>query len=63
VVGKNRPSLILSLSFFAETERKEKTMTCISECTQFDLAMELLIENGFEGIAEAVGLLMNTAMK
>ena len=29
-------------------------MTCYSECTQFDLAMELLIENG----AEAVGLLM-----
>jgi hypothetical protein len=38
-------------------------MTCSSECTQFDLAMELLIENGFDGIAETVGLLMNTAMK
>ena len=38
-------------------------MTCSSECTQFDLAMELLIENGFDGIAEAVGMLMNTAMK
>ena len=38
-------------------------MTCSSECTQFDLAMELLIENGFEGIADAVGVLMNTAMK
>ena len=24
-------------------------MTCSTECTQFDLAMELLIENGFEG--------------
>ena len=38
-------------------------MTCSAECTQFDLAMELLIENGFDGIAEAVGVLMNTAMK
>ena len=38
-------------------------MTCDSECTQFDLAMGLLIENGFEGIAEAVGLLMSTALK
>lgn len=38
-------------------------MTCDTECTQFDLAMELLIENGFDGIADAVGLLMNTAMK
>ncbi len=38
-------------------------MTCSSECTQFDLAMELLIKNGFGGIAESVGLLMNTAMK
>jgi putative transposase len=38
-------------------------MTCSSECTQFDLAMELLIENGFEEIAEAVGLLMNTAIR
>jgi len=38
-------------------------MTCSPECTQFDLAMELLIENGFDGIAETVGMLMNTAMK
>ena len=38
-------------------------MTCKDECTQFDLAMELLIENGFDGIADAVGVLMNTAMK
>jgi hypothetical protein len=36
-------------------------MTCKTECTQFDLAMELLIDNGFGGIAETVGLLMNTA--
>jgi putative transposase len=38
-------------------------MTCSTENTQFDLAMELLIENGFDGIAEAVSLLMNTAMQ
>ncbi len=38
-------------------------MTCSLECTQFDLAMELLIENGFDGIAKTVGMLMNTAMK
>lgn len=38
-------------------------MTCETECTQFDLAMELLIENGFDGVAEAVGLLMNSAMQ
>ena len=38
-------------------------MTCKTECTQFELAMELLIDNGFEGIAETVGLLMNTAMQ
>lgn len=38
-------------------------MTCGKECTQFDLAMELLIKNGFEGVAEAVSLLMNSAMQ
>jgi putative transposase len=38
-------------------------MTCSTENNQFDLAMELLIDNGFDGIAEAVSLLMNTAMK
>lgn len=38
-------------------------MTCDTECTQFNLAMELLIEHGFDGIADAVGLLMNTAMQ
>jgi hypothetical protein len=37
-------------------------MTCNTECTQFDLAMELLIDSGFDGIAKAVGVLMNTAM-
>ncbi len=34
-------------------------MTCSMECTQFDLAMELLIEHGFEGIADQ----MNSAMQ
>jgi putative transposase len=38
-------------------------MTCLVENNQFDLAMELLIENGFNGIADAVSILMNTAMK
>lgn len=38
-------------------------MTCDTDFNQFDLAMELLIEHGFEGIADAVGLLMNTAMQ
>ena len=41
--------------------RKQKTMTSNIECTQFNLAMELLIENDLEGIAETAGLLMNTA--
>lgn len=38
-------------------------MTCHPEHNQFDSAMELLIENGFNGIADAVSLLMNTAMQ
>ena len=38
-------------------------MTCKTECTQFDLAMELLIDKGFDGIAETFGLLMNSAMQ
>ncbi len=38
-------------------------MTYSRECTLIDLAMELLIENGFEGIEETVGVLMNTVMK
>lgn len=38
-------------------------MTCSTECTQFDLAMELLIEHGFEGIADCIGILMNSAMQ
>jgi hypothetical protein len=37
-----------------ETKRKEKTLICSTEYTQFDLPMELLIENCVDGIAEAV---------
>ncbi len=38
-------------------------MTCNTECTQFDLAMELLIAHGFEGIADCIAILMNSAMQ
>lgn len=38
-------------------------MTCKIENTQFDLAMELLIANGFDGMADAITILMNSAMK
>lgn len=38
-------------------------MTCHLENNHFDLAMKLLIENGFDGVADAVSLLMNTAMQ
>ena len=37
-------------------------MTCQNDCSQFDLAMELLITNGFEGVADTIGILMNSAM-
>ncbi len=38
-------------------------MTCREDCSQFDLAMELLITNGFGNVAEVVGILMNSAMQ
>ncbi len=38
-------------------------MTCHIENNQFDLAMELLIKNGFDGVADAISVLMNTAMR
>ncbi len=38
-------------------------MTYSTECTQFDLAMELLIEHGFEGIADCVAILINSTMQ
>ncbi len=38
-------------------------MTYSTECTQFDLAVELLTEHEFEGIADYVAILMNSAMQ
>jgi putative transposase len=38
-------------------------MTCQQDCSQFDLAMELLIDNGFGNVADVVEILMNTAMQ
>ncbi len=38
-------------------------MTCNIENNQFDSAMELLIANGFNGIADAVSILMSNAMQ
>jgi hypothetical protein len=35
----------------------------MKENTQFDLAMELLITNGFDGLAGAITVLLNTAMR
>ncbi len=37
-------------------------MTCRTECTQFYLVMELLIQICLDEIADAIGLLKNTAM-
>lgn len=38
-------------------------MTCNVKNTQFDLAMELLIDNGFDGVADAVAIMVNGAMQ
>ena len=38
-------------------------MTYETECTQFDMAMELLIINGFNGMADTIKILMDSAMK
>jgi transposase-like protein len=38
-------------------------MTCNIKNTQFELAMELLIDNGFDGVADAVAIMMNGAMQ
>ncbi len=35
-------------------------MTCPKENTQFNLAMGLLIANGFEGLAGSISILLNT---
>lgn len=38
-------------------------MTCQIENTQFDFAMELLIQNGLDGIADSIAIMMNSAMQ
>ena len=38
-------------------------MTCQTKDTQFELAMELLIEHGFDGVASAMTILLNAAMR
>ena len=38
-------------------------MTCKIKNTQFDLAMELLIENGFNGMTDTIGIMVNAAMR
>jgi len=38
-------------------------MTCDVKNTQFELAMELLIDNGFNGVADAIAIMMNGAMQ
>ncbi|MGE4286844.1 MAG: hypothetical protein AB7F23_09620 [Phycisphaerae bacterium] len=38
-------------------------MTHQQYCNEFSGAMELLIENGFEGMAEVIKILLNEAMK
>ena len=38
-------------------------MTCQIENTQFDFAMELLIQNGLDGIADSITIMMNSAMQ
>jgi len=38
-------------------------MTCQIENTQFDIAMELLIQNGLDGIADSIAIMMNSAMQ
>ena len=53
-LAESRPLINLSEPKILTSNRKEKTMTCHIENNQFDLAKELLIENGFNGIADAV---------
>jgi len=38
-------------------------MTCQTQDTQFELARELLIEHGFDGVASAMTILFNAAMR
>ena len=37
-------------------------MTYNIKNTQFELAMELLIDNGFDGVADAIAIMMNGAI-
>lgn len=34
-------------------------MTCYTEYTPFEQAIKLLIENGFNGVADTIGIMMN----
>ncbi len=38
-------------------------MTCDVKNTQFELAMELPIDNGFDGVSDAMSIMMNGAMQ
>ena len=38
-------------------------MTCYTAGTPFEQAIKLLIENGFNGVADTIGIMMNAAMK
>ncbi len=38
-------------------------MTCSVQNTKLDLAMELIIENGFDGVANTMDIMMNGAMQ
>jgi len=38
-------------------------MTCYTECTQCEPAMELLIQNGFNGVAAVIRIMMNAVMQ
>lgn len=37
-------------------------MTCVIKNTQFGLAMELLIDNGLDGVANAIFRVMNLSL-
>ncbi len=37
--------------------RKENTTTCSVKDTQFELAMELLIDNGSDGVTDAISIM------
>lgn len=38
-------------------------MTCDNQCTQFNLAMELLIQHGFTGMADVMAIMLNASMQ